>query len=265
MFGGIGENGTYFGDLWVYDIVRSLWHKILDSPNIYDDDENEEKVPWNRAFFGKETLVVYGSVVVLGGKGEDDIVYCDAWRLDVEKTIKVIENPLSKNLNNLWKKIPTVKKTRDSLCRFGLDTVVVDERNVLIFGGRTLESSDSSPILFDVKTSKFTQLRTLNEPPKNRFYYDVIDSGNGVVLLYGGEDESGAMLSDFWMMKVNVVDLTIKFTLYQPKSTYFSMIFSVREGFSLHNSPKINHPIIIGGGFGNNKQGGALLSLPNIA
>ena len=43
------------------------------------------------------------------------------------------------------------------------------------------------------------------------------------------------------------------------------MIFAWREGFSLHHSSKLNQPILIGGGFGNNQQGKALLALPTIS
>lgn len=76
MYGGKGENETYYGDLWVYDIIRSYWHKVLDSPTGYDlDGENDENVPINRAFFGGETLLKYGSAVIFGGKNEDDKVF----------------------------------------------------------------------------------------------------------------------------------------------------------------------------------------------
>ena len=73
MFGGRGINGTFFGDLWIYDIVRSYWHKIQDSSTGYDVEEGEsERAPSNRAFLGGELLIKYGSAVIFGGKGEED-------------------------------------------------------------------------------------------------------------------------------------------------------------------------------------------------
>ena len=36
MFGGKSEEGEYLGDLWVFDIVRSSWHMILDNPTAFD-------------------------------------------------------------------------------------------------------------------------------------------------------------------------------------------------------------------------------------
>ena len=263
LFGGVGENETYYGDLWVFDIVRSLWHKVLDSPTGYDmENEGEENMPINRAFYGGESLIKYGSVVIFGGRGEDDNVFWDAWRLDIEKVLNIVEEPMTVEVQNLWKRVYTLKY-KNSLCRYGHDTVKVDDQNVLIFGG-VVSKTNMRPLIFDVKTSKFKELRNENDPPENRFYHDMIDTGNKVVLLYGGENENSVMLSDYWMLRINIKSFTISYTQYKPKSTYFSMVFSVREGFSMHNSPRINHPIIIGGGFGNNEQGGALLSLPNI-
>lgn len=132
-----------------------------------------------------------------------------------------------------------------------------------MFGGATSISSNSA-VIYDNKNNKLISLRNLNEPPSNRFYHGIIGSGNGVVLMYGGEDDNGLALSEYWMLKINLFDATIGYIAYKPKSSYFSLIFAWREGFSLHHSPKIGHPILIGGSFGNNQQGKALLSLPTI-
>lgn len=175
----------------------------------------------------------------------------------------MIEDPSQKEIDALWKRIPEPRKDRQLLCRYGHDTLRIDDTNILIFGGATSKISRSA-ILFDIATAKLVALTDKTEPPSNRFYHDMIDSGNGVVLMYGGEDDSKATLSEYWMLKVDAKSQTIQYITYQPKSSYFSLIFAWREGFSLHHSPTINHPIIIGGGFGNNQQGRALLSLPTI-
>lgn len=77
MFGGEDGNGTYYGDLWIYDIIRSYWYKILDSPTGYelDDDIADESKPASRAFFGGELLIKYGSAMIFGGKGEDNTTF----------------------------------------------------------------------------------------------------------------------------------------------------------------------------------------------
>jgi hypothetical protein len=148
------------------------------------------------------------------------------------------------------------------LCRSGQSTINIDETNVLIFGGATSKESDKT-VLFNIWTGKVNVLTNVNKAPSNRFYHGMINSGNGVALMYGGKDEEDLILSEYWMFQVDTNKNSISYTTYKPKSSYFSMIFAWREGFSLHHSPTINHPIIIGGGFGNNQQGTSLLSLPS--
>ena len=263
LFGGEGKNGVYFGDLWIYDIVRSSWHKILDSPSGYEIEEtSDDKTPYSRSFSGGELLIKYGSALIFGGIGEDNTNYCEIWSLDIERAVNLLEDTSQKEIDKLWKKIPVPKRDKSLICRYGLDTLRIDDTNILLFGGAV--STENKAVLFDIVTAKLTALRNLNEPPRNRFYHDMIDSGNGVVLMYGGEDESGATLSEYLMLKVDVRAQTITYLSYKPKSSYFSMIFAWREGFSLHHSPTLKHPIIIGGGFGNNQQGKALLSLPLV-
>jgi hypothetical protein len=264
MFGGRDENGTYFGDLWVFDIIRSYWHKLLDSPTGYEIEEgSEEKTPINRAFFGGEMLIKYGSAIIFGGFGDEDTTFWDIWSLDVEKAVSVVEDPKKETSENLWKRFPVSRRDKNMLCRYGLDTINLDDTNVLIYGGATSEDSKQT-LLFNVWSGKVTPLKDTNAAPSNRFYHGMIDSGNGVALMYGGIDDNGVILSEYWMFKVDTTANLISYVPYKPKSSYFSMIFAWREGFSLHYSASLDHPIIIGGGFGNNQQGKALLSLPTI-
>jgi len=263
LFGGQGEDDVYFADLWIFDIIRSYWHKISDSPTGYEFDENsEEKVPQNRAFFGGELLMKHGSVIIFGGKGVEDINFWDMWSLDIENALQLIENPQKEEDLKLWNKIPIYRKDRQKICRYGHDSLLIDDFSILIFGGATNAQSNSA-ILYNINENKLKVLTNLNDPPSNRFYHRMIGTGNGVVLMYGGENENKT-LSEYWMLKVNLESNTIQYIAYQPKSSYFRLIFAWREGFSFHYSVRINHPILIGGGFGNNQQGNALLSLPTI-
>jgi hypothetical protein len=265
MFGGEGEDGIVYGDLWIYDIVRSNWHKILDSRTGFElNDENiDENKPLNRAFFGGELLIKYGSAIIFGGRGEDNDTFCDIWTLDVEKALQVIENPSLKIIEKLWNKMPVLKRDKNKLCRYGQKTLLINDITIFIFGGATSPDSNSA-IIYDVITNKLTTLYNKNDPPSNRFYHGTIGNGNGVVLMYGGEGENGLALSEYWMLKVDLNAGTIQYIAYNPKSSYFSLIFAWREGFSLHHSPRLGHPILIGGSFGNNQQGKALLVLPTI-
>ena len=175
----------------------------------------------------------------------------------------MIEDPQKNNEEyKIWNKIPIPRKERGLMCRHGHDSLLIDDSNILIFGGLSSGKTDQT-VLFNINTNKFVKLKNLNDPPSNRFFLRLIGSGNGVVLMYGGEDKE-LPLSEYWMFKVDVNAKTVKYSAYKPKSSYFSLIFAWREGFSFHHSIHVNHPIIIGGGFGNNQQGNALLSLPTI-
>lgn len=104
MFGGTGKNETYYGDLWIFDIIRSHWIKLQDSPSGYEiSNDNEESTPINRAFFGGELLIKYGSAIIFGGKGDEDTTFCDIWSLDIEKAVLVHEDPTIKEIGVIWK------------------------------------------------------------------------------------------------------------------------------------------------------------------
>ena len=266
MFGGEGENGKVHGDLWIFDIIRSYWYKILDSTTLYDVDENLEKEsPKSRVFYGGEILVKYGTAIIIGGKGEDDSVICDIWSLDIEKAIQQIEDQNPK-ITKMFNRIPIPVRNKDQLWRYGLETTLIDETTLLIFGGGA-NSRTSRSVIFNILTNQLSELKSNGEAPSNRFHYGMLDSGNGVSLLFGGKEESSYInntLSDFWMLKTNKYNNSIKYIKYNTKSEMFNMLFAWREGFSIHHSPTLNHPIVIGGGFGNNQQSQALLLLPTI-
>ena len=75
MFGGQGENGKTYGDLWIFDIIHLYWYKIQDSSSEYDIDVNTNiDSPQSRVFYGGQTIFKYGTAIITGGKGEDDSV-----------------------------------------------------------------------------------------------------------------------------------------------------------------------------------------------
>ncbi|CAI2374199.1 unnamed protein product [Moneuplotes crassus] len=264
MFGGQGDNDAFYADLWIFDIIRSYWHKVSDSLTEHDlDDNQQDKAPDSRAFFGGELLRRYGSALIFGGIGEEENTFCDIWSLDIENALLVVEDPIKKENLKIWNKITPSRKDKVQLCRYGHDSLLLDDFNILIFGGAT-NSKTSSAILYKISQNKFSILRTQQtEIPSNRFFHAMIGSGNGVVLMYGGK-ENDNILSEYWMLKVDIGQETIKYIAFKPKSSYYSLIFAWREGFSFHHSVRLKHPIIIGGGFGNNQEGNALLSLPTI-
>lgn len=50
LHGGMSRDEEFLGDLWVFDLIRWSWHRILDSPTVYDLKHYETKGPANRAF-----------------------------------------------------------------------------------------------------------------------------------------------------------------------------------------------------------------------
>ena len=182
-----------------------------------------------------------------------------------KKAIQQIEDQNASIETKFWNRIPVPIRNKELLCRYGIETRLIDETTILLFGGAK-STKTSKSALFNIIDNQISELQTNSEAPSNRFYYGMLDSGDGVTLMFGGKDDTSSsnVLSDFWMFKTNKYNKSIKYIKYATKSDNFDMIFAWREGFSIHHSSTLNRPIIIGGGFGNNQHSQALLLLPTV-
>jgi hypothetical protein len=48
---------------------------VLDSLSDYEIDDSDDKSPLNRAFFGGELLIKYGSAIIFGGTGAENTTF----------------------------------------------------------------------------------------------------------------------------------------------------------------------------------------------
>ena len=57
----------------------------------------------------------FGAVFLIGGEGEQG-VFCDAWSLDVEKTVSIVEDPQKHNTNGIWRELNLKNLDKKNLC-----------------------------------------------------------------------------------------------------------------------------------------------------
>jgi len=68
--------------------------------------------------------------------------------LDIENSLQFIEDPNKKNTDfKIWNKIPVARRDKDLMCRYGHDNLLIDDANILIFGGLTSNSKEKA-VLF---------------------------------------------------------------------------------------------------------------------
>lgn len=76
----------------------------------------------------------------------------------------------------------------------------------MIFGGIDQKLNAMRFItVYDFLDHKFTQLRESGVPPPTRINHGLLEIGNGMFLLYGGEDPAGrGSFADLWHVRVHL-------------------------------------------------------------
>jgi len=99
---------------------------------------------------------------------------------------------------------------------------------------------------------------------------NLLEAGNGMLTLYGGEDyERKGHYTDIWHLQIVINNQTgedvaqVKYTKvdYEGEDRNYQ-ILSWRKGFTLHYLKSQDNPVMIGGTFGNHQESQILVVLP---
>lgn len=119
IFGGQGEGGKIFGDLWVYDIIKEDWHEVSNTEKTHQLTHENVKgiIPQARV---QATGVLFdnlGAAVILGGLSNSHQLACDVWTLDLDMIIDWIEQPNRFKKSNFWT-WKEIELHQEYLCRY---------------------------------------------------------------------------------------------------------------------------------------------------
>jgi len=88
---------------------------------------------------------------------------------------------------------------------------------------------------FDFKTNAITPLSESGDPPATRTGHGLLPIGNGMMLLYGGQDpEDGTKFADMWHIRVHMIEQDVHYTQRKFKGKHEHYILAWRQGFTLH-------------------------------
>ena len=99
VFGGQGESGHIFGDLWVFDIIREDWVMIIDAERTHELTHNGVS---GRVGAAGVLFENFGAAVIIGGLTAQGSTACDIWALDLDMIVNRIENPQQFKPENVW-------------------------------------------------------------------------------------------------------------------------------------------------------------------
>lgn len=139
------------GDLWVYDIVKEIWHPVIDNKNLIELQTQNVTgiIPKERAYASGIMLKALGAGYLTGGKNQDGFA-CDLWALKVDKVVQHVEDPETVGIENFWIK-KEFKEEMDVLCRFGHSSAEVTNSSFLIYGGINPDNKViGEPLIYDV-------------------------------------------------------------------------------------------------------------------
>lgn len=77
----------------------------------------------------------FGAAVLIGGMSRIGQPACDVWALDVDMVLNFVENPKKFKKENVWIRKDINKEDEQLVCRWAHTTGVIDNRNIIIFGG----------------------------------------------------------------------------------------------------------------------------------
>jgi hypothetical protein len=165
----------------------------------------------------------------------------------------------------VWFKKEVKPEEEDYVCRWAHTVGLVDNRHLFVFGGINDKSQAMRSVYaYDFIDNKFIPLKeTTTEPLATRISNGLLSIGNGMMLLYGGEDPAGrGSFSDLWHIRVHLGEKDVHYTQAKYKGDHEHYILSWRQGFSLHFLKNMQDPVLIGGSFGNNQQSQMIMSIP---
>lgn len=104
VFGGQGEGGFIFDDLWVYDVIKQDWHMLMDASRTHELQKNGVTglIPSGRVDATITLFEDYGAAVMIGGLLKSGVAACDAWVIDLDTILNFVENPTKYKQENVW-------------------------------------------------------------------------------------------------------------------------------------------------------------------
>lgn len=131
------------------------------------------------------------------------------WSLNVDWAVQYVENPKEIRMENIWTWLdlddPTI------FCWWGHSTGFVNHWYMLVYGGINHQNymvRDS--FVFDMYEFYVIELEEEGEVPVVRLSNsNLLESGNGMLTLYGGEDyEWKGHYTDIWHLTVSVQNVS---------------------------------------------------------
>jgi len=179
---------------------------------------------------------------VSGGWTASGEAACDMWSMNLDKIVSYVETPQEASFENIWTRLdlddPTI------FCRWGHATGLVNARYMFVYGGVNLENyivRDS--FLFDMVEYYVIEMTEKGEiPPYRLMYSNLLEAGNGMMTLYGGEDADWkGHFTDIWHLRIHAYNVSenekahvdYKWVNYE-KEGDGHQILSWWKGFTLH-------------------------------
>ena len=182
--------------------------------------------------------------------------------MNLDKIVSFVENPQESKFENIWVRSPIADPT--IFCRWGHSTGLVNSRYMFVYGGVNHENyivRDS--FLYDMIEYDVISMEEKGElPPYRLMYSNLLEAGNGMMTLYGGEDaERKGHFTDIWHLRIHTYNISAgekahvdyKRVNYE-KGENGHQILSWRKGFTLHYLKSQDNPIMIGGTYGNRQE-----------
>jgi len=207
IHGGQGADNMIYDDLWVFDIVKEDWHMIIDSSRMHElqHEDVQGDIPTGRVGAQAVLLENFGAAVLIGGLTKTGEIACDIWRLDLDSIVGWVEASNHIKKTNYWSKRTLEGAASEYLCRWGHSAGLINSQTVFVFGGIDESNyAQRSVFAYDFAENEVFGLTEKGAPVPTRIGCSLLSIGNGMLLLYGGEDPQGrGSFSDLWHLKVH--------------------------------------------------------------
>ena len=270
IYGGQTKNNDVLGDLWLFDTEKETWHLIMDSNDVHSLARHNVTgiVPTARTYAAGEVNHRVGNGFIVGGKTGQHKPACDMWVLNIDKMVEFVEQPHETIIENIWRRKELKEEDDIEMCRWGHTTGFVNARYMFIYGGVNLENHVvRNSFLYDMLENSVLHLEEVGEkkPALRLSNSNLLEAGNGMMTLYGGEDPSRkGHFTDLWHLKIKLDKVPqVEFTKIEyKKGSHAHQILSWRQGFTLHYLKSQNDPVMVGGTFGNHQESQIMFILP---
>lgn len=207
LFGGLGENGVYFSDTYLFSLTFSSFQPVLTSTS-----------PQARYYHSSCFVPNEKKVYIFGGVYQG-IPLNDMWCFDLQ--------------TNNWQKISST--STHPAARWGHKMVYVEKNNkIYIFGGQLNDITFLNDLWeFDLQTKVFTQVIPTSSSPTARTHFGMCYNPQVVdrIIIFGGFGTGNKYLNDLWMYNID----NKTFTQLDPTLTQYLSPPQARDKFSFIN------------------------------